>query len=434
MPPDNFEKFFDLSLDMLCIVSKNGNFESVNASFRRTLGWTPDDLTGRPFVDFIHPDDVGATLQQMRKLGPGLPAISFRNRFQCSNGSYRFLLWTASLESETGLLFAIARDTTELIEADQRFRLAIDASPVALIMVDQRGLIQLVNRETERLFGYSRDDLIGKPIEILVPANRHVQHERDRAEFFQHPSTRLVGAGRQLRAMRRDGILFPAEIGLNPAQFGDEIYVLSTVIDLTLQKQAEERVIRLAKRLEGANARLAQLAVTDRLTNILNRRAFDEQLDKQIQLMSRVGRALSLLMIDVDHFKQYNDQFGHPAGDGVFKIIARLLLQNARATDVVARYGGEEFAVIMPDSNEAGALQMAERFRTAIHAHPWEQVTLTVSMGISTILFRKGADRKQVNYSTQLVAEADRALYHSKHNGRDQVTHVSEMQSTDQAT
>ena len=167
---------------------------------------------------------------------------------------------------------------------------------------------------------------------------------------------------------------------------------------------------------------------------MLNRRAFDEQLDKQVQLMSRVGRAISLLMIDVDHFKQYNDQYGHPAGDGVLKIIARLLWQNARATDVVARYGGEEFAVIMPDSNGEGALQMAERFRAAIRAHPWEQVQLTVSMGISTILFRKDADKMKVDYSAKLLAEADRALYHSKHNGRDQVTHVSEMQSTDQAT
>ncbi len=243
-----------------------------------------------------------------------------------------------------------------------------------------------------------------------------------------------MGTGRHLRAVRQDGLIFPAEIGLNPVQFGDEAYVLSTVIDLTLQKQAEERITRLAKKLEAANARLAQLAVTDRLTNVLNRRAFDEQLDKQIQFISRMGRPISLLMIDVDHFKQYNDEYGHPAGDKVLKIVARLLLQNARATDVVARYGGEEFAVIMPASDEQGALQMAERFRTAIHAHPWEQVKLTVSMGISTILLRKEAERKKANYSAKLIEEADRALYLSKHNGRDQVTHVSEMPSRDEAT
>jgi len=243
-----------------------------------------------------------------------------------------------------------------------------------------------------------------------------------------------MGAGRQLRAVRRDGIVFPVEIGLNPVQLGDEVYVLSTVIDLTLQKQAEERMFQLAKELEEANARLAQLAVTDRLTNVLNRRAFDEQLDKEIQLMSRMGRAISLLMIDIDHFKQHNDQYGHPAGDEVLKIVASLLRQNARATDVVARYGGEEFAIIMPDTNEASALQVAERFRMTVRAHPWEQVRVTVSIGVSTILLGKETDRKTVHYSAKLLAESDRALYFSKQNGRNRVTHISEMQSTDQAT
>jgi diguanylate cyclase (GGDEF)-like protein/PAS domain S-box-containing protein len=343
-------------------------------------------------------------------------------------------MWTAFPESETGLLYAIARDTTELIEVNQRLQLAIDESPAALIMVDQRGVIQLVNRETERLFGYSRDLLIGKAIEMLVPANSHAQHQWDRAAFFQNPGTRSMGAGRHLRAVRRDGIVFPVEIGLNPVQLGDEVYVLSTVIDLTLQKQAEERMTQLAKELEEANARLAELAVTDPLTNVLNRRAFDEQLDKEIQLMSRMGRAISLLMIDIDHFKQHNDQYGHPAGDKVLKIVARLLGQNARTTDVVARYGGEEFAVIMPDSNEEGAVQMAERFRTAIHSHPWGPAKLTVSMGISTLLLRNEVDRVKANFGAKLLAEADRALYLSKHNGRDQVTHVSEIPGPDQGT
>lgn len=430
----NFEKFFDLSVDMLCIASADGYFKRVNASFQRTLGWTIEELTSRPFIDFVHPDDIGATLQEVKKLASGLPTLSFSNRYRCSNGNYRYLLWTAFPESETGLLFAIARDTTELIEANQRLQLAIDASPAALIMVDQRGLIQLVNRETERLFGYSRDLLIGKAIEMLVPADSHAQNQRARAAFSQNPGTRSMGAGRHLRAVRRDGIVFPVEIGLNPVQFGDEVYVLSTVIDLTLQKQTEERMTQLAKELEEANARLAELAVTDRLTNLLNRRAFDEQLDKQIQLMSRMGRAISLLMIDIDHFKEHNDQYGHPAGDEVLKIVANLLRQNARATDVVARYGGEEFAIIMPDTNEAGALQMGERFRMAFRAHLWEQVRLTVSIGVSTLLPGEEAGRKTVNYSTKLLAESDRALYFSKHNGRDRVTHISEMQSTDQAT
>lgn len=430
----DFEKFFDLSLDMLCIASTNGYFKRVNDSFQRTLGRTSEELTKRPFIDFIHPDDIAATLEEVDKLTSGVPTKAFRNRYRCSNGNYLHLVWTAFPERETGLLFAIARETTETIETNQRFQLVIDASPVALIMVDQRGHIQLVNRETERLFGYSRDLLIGKAVEMLVPANSHVQHQQDRAAFFQNPSSRPMGGGRHLVAVRRDGIVFPAEIGLQTVQFGDDLYVLSTVIDLTLQKQVEDRMIQLAKELEEANARLVLLAVTDRLTNVFNRRALDEQLDKQIQLMGRMGRAISHLMLDIDHFKEHNDQYGHSSGDEVLKNVATLLRQNARATDVVARYGGDEFAVVMPDTNETGALQMAERFRMAIRAYPWEQAGLTVSMGISTLLLGTDAAGRTVNYSTKLLAESDRALYSSKRNGRDRVTHFSEMQIIDQAT
>lgn len=423
----DFEKFFDLSLDMLCIAGTDGYFKRVNAAFQRTLGWTTEELTNRPFIEFIHPDDIATTLAEVDNLASGHPTAAFRNRYRCSNGSYRQLLWTAFPEPETGLLFAIARDTTEIFEVNQRSQLTIDAFPAALIMVDQQGLIQLVNRETERLFGYSRDHMIGQAIEMLVPANSHTQHQRDRTSFFQNPGARSMGIGRHLFAVRRDGIVFPVEIGLQPIQVNDEVYVLSMVTDRTLEKQLEDRMVHLARELEEANARLAELAVTDSLTNLFNRRAFDEQLDRQIQLMGRIDRTLSLLMLDIDYFKQYNDRYGHPAGDEVLKIVASLLRQNARATDVVARYGGEEFVIIMPDTNETGALQMAERFQKAIRVYPWEQAGLTVSMGISTLLLGKEAARKTVNYGMKLLVEADQALYLSKQKGRNQVTHFSEM-------
>ena len=425
----NFERFFDLSLDMLCIASVEGYFLRVNASFERMLGWTPEQLTTRPFLDFVHPEDAEATMQEVAKLASGIPTISFKNRCQCSDGIYKHLLWTAVPEKETGYLLASARDITDLIEANQRFQLAIEAIPTALLMVDQRGNIQLVNRETERLFGYSRAALIGQAIEKLVPAPSHVQHQRDRMNYFKNPDARSMGMGRQVKAVRRDGELFPAEIGLNPVQFSDGIYILCTVIDLTLQKQVEDRMIQLAKELEVANASLAHSAVTDRLTNVLNRRAFDEQLDKQIHLMNRIGRPISLLMMDIDHFKRYNDQFGHPAGDEVLRTAGSLLKENARATDVVARYGGEEFAVILPNTDDTGALQMAVRFQSVIRTYPWERENLTVSIGVATIYYEQQTIHQPADMGARLLSEADQALYSSKKNGRDRITHISEMQN-----
>jgi len=432
MSRNDFEEFFDLAPDMLCIAGAQGDFRRVNRAFQDFLGWTSEELTGRPLADFVHPEDIATTLKEVEKVASGLSTRHFCNRYRCSDGSYRRLLWTAFPETETGLLFGIARPTAEPTEASQRLQVVIEASPAALLMVDERGLIQLVNKEAERLFGYSRDLLIGEPVETLVPADIHVEHRRDRAAFLRNRGARRMGAGRNLTAIRRGGSAFPVEIGLNPVQLDDGAYVICTIVDLTLQKEIEARNLQLAEDLLAANAKLRELATTDGLTNLFNRRAFDEQFLRQVRLMGRLGRPLSLMMIDVDGFKQYNDQYGHPAGDARLKMVAALLRQTTRTTDIVARYGGDEFAVILPDTNEAGVLRLAERFRTAIGGHPWGQQPVTLSIGASTKLPGKEAGGQQVQHA-ELLLEADRALQHSKNSGRDRVTHVSETDRTDPA-
>jgi len=169
--------------------------------------------------------------------------------------------------------------------------------------------------------------------------------------------------------------------------------------------------------LEEANLRLDALATTDGLTGVKNRRAFGEKLAEEITRSTRYGPPLSLLLLDVDKFKQYNDTFGHPAGDEVLKTVARLLLEQARATDFVARYGGEEFTLVLPDTGAEGAVVMAERLRAVLEAAPWAQRAVTASFGAATL-------SREINTDTALIGAADRALYDSKENGRNRVTHA----------
>lgn len=171
--------------------------------------------------------------------------------------------------------------------------------------------------------------------------------------------------------------------------------------------------------LEEANVRLDALATMDGLTGVKNRRAFGEKLTDEIARSVRYKTPLSLLLLDVDKFKQYNDTFGHQAGDGVLQAVARLLREQARTTDFVARYGGEEFTLILPNTDAEGALVMAERLRVAIESAPWQERAVTASFGAATISRETGTE-------TALIGAADRALYNSKENGRNRVTHAQD--------
>lgn len=115
-----YQKFFDASRDMLCIAGTDGYFKRVNPAFERTLGWQEEELLSRQFFDFIHPEDVEKTSREIEKLAEGIPTISFENRYRCADGSFKHLLWTSHPEPETGLLYAIARDVTELKELRAR--------------------------------------------------------------------------------------------------------------------------------------------------------------------------------------------------------------------------------------------------------------------------------------------------------------------------
>jgi diguanylate cyclase (GGDEF)-like protein len=167
-----------------------------------------------------------------------------------------------------------------------------------------------------------------------------------------------------------------------------------------------------------------RLAITDGLTGVLNHRTFQSRLDEQLALARRHGKKLAVVLCDVDHFKSVNDRHGHPVGDVVLQGVARALAKEARATDVVARYGGEEFAVIMPETDAAGALVIAERIRERVAAaeFPTEQGPLRVTLSLGIAAFPEDGTEK-----ARLVEVADGCLYRAKRTGRNRSVRSADL-------
>jgi len=188
-------------------------------------------------------------------------------------------------------------------------------------------------------------------------------------------------------------------------------------------KQEKMKVEELARELKCANEKLRELAFRDGLTNLYNRRFFQELLDKELQRVERYSHSLSFMMIDIDYFKKINDTYGHPQGDVVLRSIAEVFEKTVRRPDTAARFGGEEFAIVLPETDIKGAVVLAERLRQIVEkleiTSEDKVIKFTISIGVTS--YEPGKVKKS---REEIVEAADRALYNSKQTGRNKLSIV----------
>jgi diguanylate cyclase (GGDEF)-like protein len=193
--------------------------------------------------------------------------------------------------------------------------------------------------------------------------------------------------------------------------------------ELALRLEVAQRILTVHARLEQANGRLVELATTDELTGLVNRREFHRAFEMNMAMALRLDVPLSLMLLDIDRFKEFNDTFGHPAGDAALRGFAETVRASSRHYEPVGRLGGEEFGIVLYDTTGAAARTVAQRIREALARREWPHRPLTASYGAATI----GPSIRTV---TQLIERADLALYDSKRRGRDCFTHCDDRVET----
>jgi diguanylate cyclase (GGDEF)-like protein/PAS domain S-box-containing protein len=307
----------------------------------------------------------------------------------------------------------LKRTEAALASQKQFLQNVIDSIPSIIVVKDRDDRIQIANRASAAMHGITPRDMLGKLDTEINPNISPLEAEDNRRTNQQVIETRVPYQAEQ-EIVDMNGVSRWYQLLINPFRDNDGNIkgVVGNCIDITDRKQIETA-------LQEANEKLERLATLDGLTQIPNRRRFDEYLSQEWQRLVREQQPLSLILFDVDFFKAYNDHFGHQQGDEGLIAVAQAANQAVkRAADLLARYGGEEFGVILPNTRRTGAESVAKAIHREVEAlrlvHPQSQVNdyLTVSMGIASVV--PTADQAPED----LIAAADAALYQAKRRGR----------------
>lgn len=399
---------------------RDGHFIIANPATARTLGIDDANaLIGKTDADF-HPPDLAASYRADEEavLKSGQPAY-IEQSYQRPDGQRG---WLSTLKNPirdqlTGEVVGIVthnRDITaqkdletKLAESQQQLSDALANMADGLVMFDRDGNLVYCNARYQALFSKTADLRIpGANICDIIAASRERGEEvQAQTEIEQIKPMQMQPGNREIHLW--DGRTL--DVRTRSVGGGGSIVVFT---DITQTRAAEDV-------LKNTNRALEKAALTDGLTGLYNRRAFDEKIAHEFARARRSGEPISLLMVDIDHFKLFNDHYGHQVGDECLRQIAtRLKAVAKRGTDVAARYGGEEMALILPNTNLVGAIELAEQYQKAVrslripHAKSSKRI-VTVSIGISCCI------PQSHQRAENLIAEADRALYCAKHDGRD---------------
>lgn len=402
----------------------SGRYLRANDNLARRRGVTAEAMVGRTLYDFYpreladlfleHDEMVARTLQPDVETyevgdGPNATRHTETTRFPVFDGC--------------GALLGVgtfALDVTERVRAEREAEAAAErlatflaSIPDATVVVDPTGTIRYANEQVTTVLGYTVTELVGQKVEILVPDGPRPRHVALRGGY--NHERRPMG-GLDLTARHRDGREIPVDISLGPVGSGPDAWTLASIRDVTEKRAAQDL-------LRAAEERYRHLAEHDPLTGLWNRRRFEEELEAHLALCQRGDAGGALLSLDLDHFKDVNDTFGHHVGDQLLRNVAEAMRSTMRASDGIARQGGDEFLVLLRSGDERAARRVADALvatvrRTAdLLADRVAPTASAVTASVGVVAFERLAPA-DLNSQTVLI-RADLALYAAKGQGRD---------------
>ncbi|MGJ9382680.1 sensor domain-containing diguanylate cyclase [Salipaludibacillus sp. CF4.18] len=440
-----FEQVFQFSSMGIALVSTNGKFLLTNPMLSEILGYSETELKGKSLRDLTYPEDLQASLSAFHQLlSNEISYYQVEKRYIHREGQLVWCLLNVSAvkDDEGNPMYAISQfqDITErklyehqLKENEQKLKDILETFPNGVLTFDLTGSLQYVNNMAEEILEFKQKDILSRqydahewaittiegnpiaredlPVSIVMKTEQYVKD-------YVHT---VVSGSNQRKVLSVNGTPLYDHTGKLTA-------ALLSIVDITVKKQTESELIQ-------ANKLLKRLSERDGLTGVSNRRHFDNELQNYWESSLNNHTPLSLIMLDIDYFKLYNDEYGHQAGDDCLKSITKAIDQKLTDTETVfARYGGEEFAIILPDYSAEAALNLAQKLHQSIQKLSIPHTSsplcdeVTVSFGISTIL------PNQENKSSELIENADKALYAAKEDGRNSVKTYMEVNDNNTCT
>ncbi|MGD0958994.1 MAG: diguanylate cyclase [Methylomonas sp.] len=396
------------------------NIVKRNAIWAEMLGYKFEEIafTTQQWSDFVHPDDREPAWASITAVLEGKAAVhEMSYRMKTKAGGYKWIMDRARVVERDGkgnpLRMTGAHTDIDLQkkielalqESEYRFRSIFENAAVGIAQIADDGRFKLINDTFCRITGYDREELLDNGMSFQMIT--HPEDLENNLNLFNELQRGLLNRYElEKRYVRKDGVIAWVKLYVS-AITGDQRQsaIISAVQDITQQKKLL--------------AELEYQARIDYLTEVPNRRYFMELADREITRTQRYQQPLSIIMIDIDYFKQVNDRHGHKAGDLVLRLFTEIIRGILREVDIIGRLGGEEFAVLLPQTDAQNALEIAERIQMTINTSRMQiddgqLLGITISMGVAALT-------EQEAQLEQLINNADNKLYQAKERGRNRI-------------